>query len=546
VSARRRRLPGRAVGAPFAASLLAGVTLCGAAGCNILENVIALTGECHTSNDCAAGDVCKVCSADAGCGAICVPVELRTRAFLDDDLVDAGVPPDDAGVVDAGPEPGPAILEFLVYADNASPQPVTSVAYGTKPGVRYTTRGMASCEVFMPGEDLVGYEDYAPTPRTSFDYEANEANDFGLLKPTTVTLTCVTAPTDGGTPEVRVRSADLDVTCEQPVALPPPPQGSIDLSGPLRTPTRFCGRLDGDLTLTGTLGMDDADGGSLGMPRDVALARMLADVIAIDGSLVIDAMGETTLVGLTPPPGGLAIERVTGGLALQDNPVLTDLSALNNIAFEGAGDLLGDGSPVALLIEDNAALVDLTGLTLGDAAPGDLLVRNNPVLNPAAAIGGGTVSGAITVRSNNAMTGLAWLAGVTSAEALIVESNPVLADVTLNGLGAITTGGLAPDDQTLRLFGDALATVRLPALMSMRGDLIIRNEADQEGIAAYEVGGLGTSWDGAEINVQGATDTALRRACELLFNEWDTDVDPAAVSRAGELVFWDAASCPPE
>jgi hypothetical protein len=548
----RRARPRRAVTLRAAAAAL---VLASVGGCNIFENVVTLVDICTTNEDCAAGEICEGCFGDASCVGTCLPIGLRERKFLDDEFKDAGLPDDeDAGVFDAGPPPGPAVLAFVVYDDDPN-VPTETVDYGYKPGIRFRTRGMASCEVFMPGEDLVGYLDYAPVVNAvDDDLLPNDEDDYGLLRPSTVTLTCVEEDDGSGSPMVHTRMASIGVTCRESDA--PVAGGDLVINlatPPLRRPGTFCRRWGGSVTLTydpdapqpvpdgGVLDAGELDDGgapieTVAIPFDEQLERVLADVIAIEGALIIDDLGDyEAVVGLRPPEGGIAVQRVGGGLALINNAALTDLSELAGMPIGGDGVveyIPNVPEAFSLMIRNNAALVSLGEVTLEANPTSHVIIRDNPELNHNASLVSGVVGGAIDILDNPKLSSLALIGDVSSAHRLQVHDLPV--EVTTISLQNLESLGppVPPTDQVLIIENNRAPTLSLPALQLIDGDIRARNVGAGPELDVFAVGGGGTSWTGDYIFLTGS-DNAEQDACVRIVHQWILTTAPGDLTREG-------------
>lgn len=534
--------------------LLSVAVALGAGACNIFENIVGIAGVCSTTADCPAGELCEGCVGDETCLGTCVSIALRPRKFLDDALLDAGPTDEDAGVVDAGPPPGPAITQFrIIFSDHVTDGEPITVEYGTKPGISYDSRGMAWCQLFMPGEDLVGYEDYAPEPLVRATYGEVLGVDDGVLRDTTITLTCREALEDGGVGDEHVRSAPLEVRCDDPQPLPG--DVVVNLSMGLRQPTATCRVVSGDVTLEQPLvdpGTVDAgvpgDGGDVAVivPFDVALERMFADVVAINGSYIYrDVTGDPGLIGFSPPAGGLPIERISGGVALYNNADLEDVSVLDGVTIEGAGTVeIGVDVPFSLLVRRNDQLTRLTGVHLVESVPSDLVISDNAVLDPGVSVIDGSVGGAVRINNNEELTTLSVVSGLTSAGILEVTGNEMLSSVSLTALETLGTELLA-DQTTLDIDLNVVDSVVLSQVVRIDGQILVRNLQNSVLLDNFEVGGAGTTWNGDNINLSEASAVALAQACDLLFNRWTTTVPPENVTRGGQLFFVEAADCPP-
>jgi hypothetical protein len=220
-------------------------------------------------------------------------------------------------------------------------------------------------------------------------------------------------------------------------------------------------------------------------------ATRVAGVTCIDGDLVIANNDTLEILGLS------RLEMVTGHVAIAGNPQLGTLDGLDQIRTVGGtylvqgNDLLADLTPIATLARGDLSVIanehlsDLFGLDAMTRAPGAILIAGNPEL---ASLGGldQLVQSAypITIRSNRALGSLAALANLDAAGALAIADN---------GLATIELPALSTVDGQLSIADEgALHSLALPSLTSARSLVIARDRslADIQLPALRELGGL--------------------------------------------------------
>ena len=151
-----------------------------------------------------------------------------------------------------------------------------------------------------------------------------------------------------------------------------------------------------------------------------------------------------------------------GALIVRNNPSLSDLSGLSNLASIAA----------SLVVENNDSIAHLDGLGMLTSVAGNISIINNGTLASIGGLSGVTgFAASLTIRHNPMLSSLAGLSGFTDLIGLVIEDNDSLTDLDpLSGLTNIGNGysSLFINDN------DALTNVNgLSDLVSLDADLEI-------------------------------------------------------------------------
>lgn len=144
----------------------------------------------------------------------------------------------------------------------------------------------------------------------------------------------------------------------------------------------------------------------------------------------VSVIGNIIIRGTVTDLQGLSqIISIDGLLMIEETTDLTDLSGLENIT------VVDD-----LTIQNNAALVNLSGLDGLTMIIDDAQIRENPVLTSLTGLGNLTlVSGDFKIYANNALSNLVGLESLARVEGFDFEINTNAALTSLQGLDGLTT-----------------------------------------------------------------------------------------------------------
>lgn len=207
---------------------------------------------------------------------------------------------------------------------------------------------------------------------------------------------------------------------------------------------------------------------------DVAIAN-LADLAAfaarecetLKGTLTITSPSLTNLEALAPNP----VRIITGGLVIDQNPALTDITALAGLE-RVAGSLVIVGNP---LLASIAGLEDLRRVG-SNTTENTLVVGDNPLLESLSPLEGiDQLLTSVTVTGNAALKSLAGVDRLRAASNITIAANQALEEIggltTLEECGVLTLAS-----------NPGLESVALPALRGA-GSLGITGNTSLETVA---------------------------------------------------------------
>lgn len=172
-------------------------------------------------------------------------------------------------------------------------------------------------------------------------------------------------------------------------------------------------------------------GGYFYLDGDTALTSLtgLSELSVVKGALGLAYSAVSNLDGLQ------ALTTVGGGLVLQGNPNLTDVSAMTQLSV--VGDPL-----IGLMVVANPLLTSLNGFSGVTTLGGPLRILNNPMLTDIDGLSNLASGQDIVISGNNALVSLGLSSLTGTVPSLTVLSNPELCETVVTSLlSQVTVSG---------------------------------------------------------------------------------------------------------